>query len=259
MPEKSAAGGSETGCEGSLKAGPQGRAPEVTVIIPTINEEEGIARVLDSIPGFPGPDIEVLVVDTNSTDRTREIAMEKGARVIQEPRRGYGRAYKTGFEHAQGDVIVTLDADGTYPAEEIPRLVGTLRRENLDFITCDRLSRLEKGAMSAKHRLGNWILTTFMNLLFRTGLRDSQSGMWVFRRSVLEKLELTSDGMAFSEEIKIEAVKKGLRVREVPIAYRPRLGEVKLRSWADGRRNLAFLFSKRFSGRRKTNAVKGGL
>lgn len=250
MPEKPAVGGGRNGGGGPQHADSSVRAPDVTVIIPTINEEEGIARVLDSIPGFPGPDIEVLVVDTNSTDRTRDIARERGARVVDEPRRGYGRAYKTGFEHARGDIIVTLDADGTYPAEEIPRLVGMLREEGLDFVTCDRLSGLEKGAMSAKHRLGNWILTKATNLLFRTGLRDSQSGMWVFRRSVLDRLELTSDGMALSEEIKIEAVRKGLRVREVPIAYRPRLGEVKLRSWADGRKNLAFLFSKRFSRKR---------
>ena len=227
------------------------KAPDVTVIIPTINEEAGIGLVLDSIPRVPDLGIEVLVVDTSSTDRTRDIAREKGARVIEEPRRGYGRAYKTGFENAGGEVIVTLDADGTYPAEEIPRLVAMLRSEGLDFITCDRLSGLERGAMSAKHRLGNWILTTAMNLLFRTGLKDSQSGMWVFRRSILDRLELKSDGMALSEEIKIEAVRKGLRVREVPIPYRPRLGEVKLRSWADGRKNLAFLFYKRFSRKGK--------
>ncbi len=214
-----------------------------------MNEEAGIGLVLDSLPKDPSLGIEVLVVDTDSRDRTREIASSKGARVIDEPRRGYGRAYKTGFESAGGEIIVTLDADGTYPAEEIPRLVRVLREEGLDFITCDRLSGMERGAMSLKHRLGNWILTATMNLLFGTRLRDSQSGMWVFRRSALEGLELTSDGMALSEEIKLEAVRKGLRVREVPIVYRPRLGEVKLRSWADGGRNLLFLFSKRFRGR----------
>ncbi|MGQ9583370.1 MAG: glycosyltransferase family 2 protein [Thermoplasmatota archaeon] len=221
----------------------------MTVIIPTMNEEAGIGQVLDSIPRVPSLPIEVLVVDTNSRDRTREIASSKGARVIDEPQRGYGRAYKTGFKSARGDIIVTLDADGTYPAEEIPRLVRMLREEGLDFITCDRLSGMERGAMSLKHRLGNWVLTATMNFLFSTHLRDSQSGMWVFRRSALEGLELTSDGMAFSEEIKLEAVGRGLRVREVPISYRPRLGEVKLRSWADGRKNLAFLFFKRIRWR----------
>ncbi len=228
------------------------KTPDVTVVIPTINEEAGIGQVLDSIPKDPKLRIEVLIIDTDSTDRTKAIALSKGARVINESRRGYGRAYRTGFEYAAGDIIVTLDADCTYPAEEIPRLVRLLRDEKLDFISCDRLSKMEPGAMSSKHRFGNWVLTTTMNLFFRTGLKDSQTGMWVFRRSILEKLELTSDGMPMSEEIKIEAVKKGFKVKEVPIAYRPRKGEVKLRSWSDGKKNLGFLFSKKFS--RKKNA-----
>ncbi|MBM4250257.1 MAG: glycosyltransferase [Euryarchaeota archaeon] len=226
------------------------KPPEVTVVIPTINEEAGIGHVLDSIPKDSGLRIEVLIIDTDSTDRTKEIAINRGARVINESRRGYGRAYRTGFEYADGDIIATLDADCTYPAEEIPRLVRMLRDEKLDFISCDRLSRMEPGAMSSKHRFGNWVLSTAMNLLFRTGLRDSQTGMWVFRRAILERLELTSDGMPLSEEIKIEAVRKGFRVKEVPVVYRPRKGEVKLRSWSDGRKNLGFLLSKRFRRKR---------
>jgi glycosyltransferase involved in cell wall biosynthesis len=225
--------------------------PDVSVIIPTINEEAGIGLVLDSIPNVPNLRIEVLVVDTDSTDRTKEIAREKGARVINESRRGYGRAYKTGFENALGGIIVTLDADCTYPAEQIPALVKMLGDDNLDFISGDRFTKMEKGAMSSKHKFGNWVLTTTMNLFFGTGLRDSQSGMWVFRRSILDRLELTSDGMAMSEEIKVEAKKKGFRVKEVPIAYRPRKGEVKLRSWGDGTQNLRFLFRKKFLKNKK--------
>jgi hypothetical protein len=227
------------------------KAPDVTVVIPTINEEAGIGLVLDSIPKDTNLKIEVLIIDTDSTDRTKAIAISKGARVINESRRGYGRAYKTGFEYANGDIIVTLDADCTYPAEEIPRLVKLLRDEKLDFINCDRLSRMEPGAMSSKHKFGNWVLSTTMNLFFRTGLKDSQTGMWVFRRSILEKLELESDGMPMSEEIKIEAVKKGFKVKEVPIVYRPRKGEVKLRSWSDGNKNLKFLFHKKFGRKKK--------
>ena len=227
------------------------KAPDVTVVIPTINEEAGIGLVIDAIPKDTKLRIEVLIIDTDSTDRTKEIAIKKGARVINESRRGYGRAYKTGFEYAEGDIIVTLDADCTYPAEEIPRLVKLLRDEKLDFINCDRLSKMEPGAMSSKHKFGNWVLSTTMNLLFRTGLKDSQTGMWVFRREILKNLELTSDGMPLSEEIKIEAVKKGFKVKEVPIVYRPRKGEVKLRSWSDGRKNIGFLFSKKFGRKKK--------
>ena len=221
----------------------------VSVVIPAMNEEAGIGQVLESIPRLRlkemGFDVEAVVVDGESIDRTREIAESKGARVIIEPRRGYGRAYKTGFERAKGDVIVTGDADTTYPFDRIADLVETLEREGLDFLTTNRLAGLEKGAMSTKHRFGNWVLSTTARLLFLVRIQDSQSGMWVFRRSALERLRLTSDGMPLSEEIKIEAFTRGLRAREVPIRYRARVGEVKLNSFRDGWRNLVFLFRKR--------------
>ncbi len=210
-----------------------------------MNEEESIGEVLDEIyHALEGWNYEILMVDTNSKDGTRDIGREKGAKIIDEPRRGYGRAYKTGFEKATGDIIVTLDGDTTYPASDIPRLVKMLVNEKLDFITTDRLSDMEKGAMSLKHRFGNWVLAKTANLLFGLHLKDSQSGMWVFRREALKKLTLTSDGMPLSEEIKIEAFKK-LKAKEVPIKYRPRKGEVKLNSWKDGKENLKFLFRKK--------------
>lgn len=221
----------------------------MTVVIPTMNEEASIGEVMDAV-NEALKDVEggyeVLVVDTDSKDRTREIASEKGATIIDEPRRGYGRAYKTGFEKAQGEVLATLDADCTYPAEDLPGLVKMLDDEKLDFITCDRLSRLEKGVMSRKHRLGNWILKFTTNLLFHMKIKDSQSGMWVFRRAILDKIELTSDGMPLSEEIKIEAWTKGLKSKEVAVIYRMRKGEAKLQSWNDGWRNLKFLFKKKW-------------
>jgi len=227
-------------------------ALRISVIIPTMNEEAGIGAVIDSVQKSlegTGLDIEVLIVDTRSKDRTVDIAREKGAIVIDEPRRGYGRAYKTGFERASGDIIATLDADCTYPAEEIPRLAKMLDAENIDFITTNRFAKLEKGAMSLEHSIGNKALTMTMNVLFGVRVRDSQSGMWVFRKSIVPKLDITSDGMAMSEEIKIEAFKR-VRSREVPIEYRRRVGEVKLSSWKDGWQNIKFLFSKRSSYRK---------
>jgi glycosyltransferase involved in cell wall biosynthesis len=196
-----------------------------------------------------GLDCEILVVDTNSRDRTREISREKGAIIVDEPRRGYGRAYKTGFERSSGEVIATLDADCTYPAEDIPRLCRMLFEENLDFITTNRFGKMDERAMSAKHRFGNWALTMTTNILFRIRLKDSQSGMWVFRKECLQKLRVNDDCMPFSEEIKVEAFRK-VRSKEVPIHFRQRVGEVKLSSWKDGRRNLSFLLKKRFSSAR---------
>jgi len=212
-----------------------------------MNEEKSIGLVIDEVRAALGDTrpYEIIVVDTSSKDRTREISSSKGAVVIDEPRRGYGRAYKTGFERASGELIATLDADMTYPASEIPALADMLDAKGLDFITTNRFARMEKGAMSAKHRLGNWVLSSAARTLFRVKLRDSQSGMWVFRKAILEDLELTSDGMSLSEELKIEAFRKK-KSAEVPITYRTRIGEVKLSSWKDGFGNLRFLFRKRF-------------
>jgi hypothetical protein len=223
--------------------------PKVSVIIPTMNEERAIGAVMDAVHAALKPTgwaYEVLIVDTSSKDRTREIAASKGAVVVDEPRRGYGRAYKTGFERARGDFLATLDADCTYPAEEIPRFVEMLEKEGLDFITGDRLSTMKKGVMSATHKLGNWMLVKTSNLLFGTKLKDSQSGMWVFRSAIVPKLEIVSDKMAMSEEIKIEVKLKGLKMREIPIEYRPREGEVKLNTWRDGTGNLKFMWRKKF-------------
>jgi glycosyltransferase involved in cell wall biosynthesis len=214
-----------------------------------MNEEESIGKVIDAVHEAMRNteyQYEILVVDTNSRDRTREIAWEKGAIVIDEPRRGYGRAYKTGFQMAKGDILVTLDADCSYPAEMIPRLIETLSQENVEFITTNRFGKMEREAMSFKHRVGNWILTVTTNILFGIRVRDSQSGMWVFRKECLSRMNLISDGMPFSEEIKIEAFKKA-RAMELPIEYRKRIGKVKLSSWKDGWQNLSFLLKKRFS------------
>ncbi len=230
-------------------------SPKVSVVIPTMNEEESIGTVMDEINQALANigSYEVMIVDTNSKDRTREIASSKGAIVVDEPRRGYGRAYKTGFAKAKGQFIATLDADCTYPASDIPKFVKMLESENLDFISGDRLTKITKEAMGTKHRFGNWMLNMGARFCFGFKTADSQTGMWVFRRGILPKLNLTSDLMALSEEIKIEAWQK-VRYKEVPIVYSPRVGEVKLNTWHDGFNNLKFIFSKRFG---KANKAKG--
>ncbi len=222
---------------------------DLSILIPTLNEEECIGLVIDDIHKVMkerGIEYEVAIIDGISKDRTREIAKEKGARVIEETRKGYGRAYKTGFAQSRGDIITTLDGDCTYPPEAIPQLYDALLKEDLEFITTDRFADLEEGAMSSMHRIGNFGLSITARILFGRMIKDSQSGMWIFRKEALKKLNLTDDGMPFSEEIKIEAFRK-LRAKEVPITYRKRVGEVKLSSWKDGWKNFRFLFKKRFS------------
>ncbi len=225
---------------------------KLSVIIPTLNEEECIGQVIDEVHGSlkgKGFDYEIMVVDGRSKDRTRDIARKKGAVVVEEPRKGYGRAYKTGFEKARGKFIATMDGDCTYPADMIVPLQEMLEKEDLEFITTDRFGHMEEGAMSTMHKIGNLGLSFTTRLLFGRIIRDSQSGMWVFRREALKKINVQDDGMPFSEEIKIEAFRK-LRSKEEMIAYRRRVGEVKLSSWKDGWKNFKFLWVKRFLGPR---------
>jgi len=166
--------------------------------------------------------------------------------------RGYGRSYKRGFAQARGDIIVTLDGDHSYPVDAISYLLEAFLHLEVDFLNASRFPVRDKKAMSFKHKVGNLVLSLVMSLLYFRWVRDSQSGMWVLRRSILEEMELISDGMAFSEEIKIEAIRNPrVRFAEISIQYSSRLGEVKLNPWRDGLYNLAFLFRKRFSRRKR--------
>ena len=219
------------------------RGLRVCLVIPCHNEEEGIRQVLSRVPSEVD---DVVVVDNASTDQTAQVAAAGGARVVRETRRGYGAAYKAGLAAAQGDVVVTLDGDGTYPPEQIPRLVDVLEDRGWDFLSACRFPLSDSRAMGWSNQVGNRVLTLVTWLLFQTPIRDSQSGMWVFRRALLERLRLTSDGMAFSEEIKLEALLQGARFGEEHIPYGMREGEVKLQKWRDGWANLVFLVRKRF-------------
>jgi len=220
------------------------KGQSITVIIPCLNEEEGIARVLRAMPEFVD---EIIVVDNGSTDRTAEVAESLGGKVIHEEVRGYGRAYKRGFSCATSDVIVTLDGDHSYPVDGISYLLEAFLHLDVDFLNASRFPVRDRRAMSFKHKVGNLVLSVAMSILFFRWVRDSQSGMWVFRRSILKDMKLEADGMAFSEEIKIEALRdRRIRFGEISILYSSRLGEKKLNPWRDGFQNLAFLARKRF-------------
>jgi glycosyltransferase involved in cell wall biosynthesis len=221
------------------------KGQKITVIIPCLNEEQGIEKILRSMPEFVD---ETIVVDNNSIDRTAEIAQSLGATVIREEVRGYGRSYKRGFAHASGDLIITLDGDHSYPVDALSYLLEAFLHLNVDFLNASRFPVRDSSAMSLKHKLGNLVLSLAMSVLYLRWVRDSQSGMWVLRRSILKDMRLESDGMAFSEEIKIEALKNSrIRFGEISILYSSRLGEIKLNPWRDGMYNLAFLVRKRFT------------
>jgi len=217
----------------------------ITVVIPCLNEEEGIVEVLARLPSFVD---EVIVVDNDSTDRTAELAQQHGARVIHEKVRGYGRAYKTGLLEARGDIIVTLDGDHSYPVDAISYLLEIFRRSRVRFLSASRFPLKNRSAMSFKHWVGNKLLSLALSLLYLRWVRDSQSGMWVFERAILREMDLVSDGMAFSEEIKIEAIRKrSIGFKEIYVDYSNRMGEIKLQPWRDGLHNLLFLLRKRLS------------
>ena len=199
---------------------------KIAVLIPTLNEGESIKRVIESIPDIENADARVYVIDGCSTDGTQENAVTAGATLIEEPRKGYGRAYRTGLERIKADIYVTLDGDNSYPAEEIPRLVKKLIEGGYDFISGFR--RPLKGSMSLSHRLGNSGLSFLTNLLFGFRIKDSQSGMWIFTKELLRKMELHGDGMFFSIEIKLEACKNG-KFKEIRIPLKPRVGIAKIK------------------------------
>jgi glycosyltransferase involved in cell wall biosynthesis len=216
----------------------------VSVVIPCLNEAENIeacvTTALDVLRGN-GLDGEVLVVDNASEDNSAALAAAAGARVVSEPRRGYGSAYLAGFAAARGRYIVMADADLTYDFKEIPRFVAELEG-GAELVMGDRMDNIQPGAMPWLHRyIGNPILTGLLNLFFRTGVKDAHCGMRALRTDVLERLDLRTTGMEFASEMVIRASKEKLRIAEFPIEYHPRGGESKLSSFRDGWRHLRFL------------------
>src|SRR3954451_22279777 len=218
--------------------------PLVSVVIPCLNEaeniEECIRRARQAIDQH-GLDGEVVVADNNSEDGSAELARNAGARVVVEPRRGYGSAYLAGFGAARGKHIVMADADLTYDFDEIHRFVEKLE-DGADLVMGDRMDNTKPAAMPWLHRyVGNPILSGILNFFFRTGVRDAHCGMRGFRREILPQLDLRTTGMEFASEMVIRASKEKLDIRQIPIEYRPRGGESKLSSFRDGWRHLRFL------------------
>jgi glycosyltransferase involved in cell wall biosynthesis len=218
--------------------------PLVSVVIPCLNEAENIEHcVLAACAAIErmGAAGEVVVVDNDSEDDSAALARHAGARVVVEPRRGYGSAYLAGFAASRGKYIVMADADLTYDFGEIPRFVAALQ-DGAEMAIGDRMDNIQPGAMPWLHRyIGNPILTGLLNVLFRTGVKDAHCGMRAVRREVLPRLDLRTTGMEFASEMVIRASKEKLKIAEFPIEYHPRGGESKLSSFRDGWRHLRFL------------------
>ena len=220
-------------------------ALEVSFVIPCLNEEESITTVvqkafakLDEL-GVAG---EVVVVDNASEDDSAALASAAGARVVTEPRRGYGSAYLAGLEAARGRYLVLSDADDTYDLGALDAFLERLRN-GADLVMGSRMKgTIMKGAMPWSHRwIGNPILTGMLNVLFRSGVSDAHCGLRAIRRDAVPRLGLSSTGMEFASEMVIKASKRGLKIEEVPIVYRPRIGDSKLNSFRDAWRHVRFM------------------
>lgn len=224
---------------------------KVSFVIPALNEEKAIKKVIKEIPISKlkkiGYSTEIVIVDNGSTDKTGHIARQNGATVFVQPVRGYGNAYKAGFANATGDIIITGDADCTYPFKNALAFLEILENEKLDFINTNRLNNVDKENMHWTHEFGNHFLTRICRILWRGfPFRDSQSGMWIFKKNIWSKLHVKSSGMPFSQELKAEAFRKGFKCKEIDIEYRARVGEVKLRGFKDAVGNTVHLFVKKF-------------
>jgi len=193
-----------------------GNAPRVAVLICTLNEAENLPHVLPRIPNWVD---EVLIVDGHSTDGTVEIArsLRPDARILNQPGRGKGEALKFGVEHASGDIIVTLDADGETDPSEMPAFVAALQR-GCDFAKGTRLAHGRPLRMPVYRWVGNKILAMTFNLLYGTRFTDVCSGFTAFRKQAFLGLGLTYRNCEMEQQMLARALKAGMSVVEVPHA-----------------------------------------
>ncbi|MCC7260889.1 MAG: glycosyltransferase family 2 protein [Candidatus Latescibacteria bacterium] len=201
--------------------------PTVAVLIPALNEEQAIAQVLAAIPA--GLAQEVVVVDNGSTDRTAEVARRLGARVVSEPRRGYGQACLSGLAALQpAEIVVFLDGDFSDFPEEMPTLLAPILRDEADLVIGSRvLGQREAGALLPQQRLGNALATGMIRLLF--GVRYTDLGPFrAIRASSLARLQMQDQTYGWTVEMQVKAARVGLRLAEVPVRYRRRVGTSKI-------------------------------
>jgi glycosyltransferase involved in cell wall biosynthesis len=218
---------------------------EVSVVIPCLNEAAGIVQVVNEAreglrsAGLSG---EIIVVDNASEDDSAALARDAGATVVTENRRGYGSAYIAGLAAARGDYVVMADADGTYPLDRLGEFAERLR-DGADLVLGSRFKgEIEPGAMPWPNRyIGNPLLTGMLNLLFGSSVSDAHCGLRAIRREVIPQLQLSATGMEFASEMVIKAGKRRLRIDEVPIGYRIRIGESKLSRFSDAWRHIRFM------------------
>ena len=218
----------------------------ISVVIPSLNEEDSIGQVIEMArKGVAklGLDEDIIVVDNDSSDRTAQIAREKGARVIFEKHRGYGSALRTGFQNARYEIIVMGDADMTYDFTALDDLVRPILDGKADFVIGNRMKSIEPGAMPKLHRyIGNPLLSLTLRIMFHSNMvHDAHCGLRAITASAYRQLRCVTTGMEFASEMVVRAIRCRLKIVERDIVYHPRKGQSKLHSFRDGWRHLRFM------------------
>jgi len=238
-------GKEDTGADWPLVGADSDVEPVISVVMPTMNEEEGIGECIDRATralesaGLLGE----IIISDSSTDRTPEIACEKGAIVVEPDGKGYGYAYRYAFERTRGEYIVMGDADTTYDFEQILRLLEPVQDGDADMVMGSRLEgEIKEGAMPPLHQhVGNPLLTKFLNAFYDAGVSDAHSGFRVFSKEAYDQMDLETNGMEFASEMIMEAGARDLTIEETPIVYHEREGEETLESFKDGWRHVRFM------------------
>lgn len=234
------------------------RVRRVAILIPCFNEEATIGKVVRDFRAAL-PEAEVYVYDNNSTDRTREIAEQAGARVGTETKQGKGFVIQTMFREVDADVFVLVDGDDTYSAKDAGRLIEPILQGRADMVVGSRLRSHTQEAFRPLHRFGNFFFTTLFNLLFRARLSDMLSGYRAMTRELAKSIHIRSGGFDIETELTIRTVESGYRVTEVPLPYgeRPEGSVSKLRTLPDGIRVLTRMLIAGRKGRLR--AITGAL
>ncbi len=225
---------------------------KLVILIPCHNEEKSIAQVIKKMPldklRHMGLEPEIIVVNNNSTDKTREVALQAGAQVIDESRKGKGNAMRRGFASLPADAkyIVMLDGDDTYAPNEVIRLVEPLQSGFCKVVIGSRLSgRMQDNAMNSVSRLGNWFFTHIVRLTYKVAVTDVLTGYFAWTREAIDELapHLHSGGFAIEMEMITKMARLKYEIFSVPISYHPRIGSSNLRPFYDGTRILKMFIS----------------
>lgn len=228
---------------------------KITVLIPCYNEAESISTVVRKFPKKQLEkldfELDILVIDNNSTDGTAEVAKKAGARVIREGKKGKGNAIRTAFRSipTDADYVVMIDGDDTYSPEEVLRLIEPLHNDFCSVVIGSRLGgRIKKNSMPALNLAGNWIYTHLVRYSYRVNVTDVLTGYFAWKRDVVQALEphLESDGFAIEMEMITKMARMGQQIYSVPISYHPRIGDSNLRPFYDGSRILKMYFRNLF-------------